>query len=270
MTLIRRPRPRVLAAVLVAAAVPVLAAGGAAAAEHEGSAPAERIDVRQGPGAFWTADTPHMVPGTTELRYLDVVSTFPRAVTLTSRLSGEGELAGAGGLRTAVEVCGVSWAADGSCAGNYRTLLPDTPLANPGSLPVESLAAHGTQHLKVRIAVPKDLPQRLYGSSGRVVFGATASDTGSGNSGGGDHGGGTQGGGSQGGTGNGGGGQGGAAQGGSTQGGGSAHGGTGQVPHTQGMLSHTGTTLLPMALLSAGALIAGLAAIVARRHAARN
>ncbi|MBD0746146.1 hypothetical protein [Streptomyces sp. CBMA152] len=250
MTCVRPGRPRLLAAALAAAAaVPVLTA----ASPATGSAPVERLDVRQGPGTAWTTDTPHLTPGTTERRYLDVVSSFSRPMTLTSQLSGEGVLTGKGGLRTAVEVCSVSWAADGSCPGARRSLLADSPLAEARSLPAEPLAPNTTRHLKFSIKVPKVLPEHLYGSSGRAVLRATASDTASTSGGGGN-------GGSQTG-GPGGGNTGGTGQSGDTQGQPQSQG------QAQGQLSHTGATLLPIAFIAAGALIAGLAAVIARRRA---
>ncbi|WP_369374209.1 hypothetical protein [Streptomyces sp. cg36] len=223
------------AGALAAGTTGVLFAGVAPVQAAPPAAAADRVEIQEGPGVSWQADTALQL-GERATRYLDVVSGHNAPVQLASSLAATGTLADAQGLHAGVRVCTQPWSAGGSCSGRATTLLAaDTPLSTSFALATDSLPAHGTAHLQLAFSVPKAPSRPLDGTSARVTLHVTAT----------------------GGTGA------------TTPAGTGVPGGTGDRP-ASGNLASTGADLWPYAVLAAGLFAAGTVLATVRRRRAQH
>ena len=118
------------------------------------------VRVAAGDGSAAVPLSYSLTPGASSTQLLDLVNggsadlssvTLATVATASSILDTDTT----DGLQMSVQSCSVQWAADQTCAGTVRTVLASGPVVRTSSLstPV-SLAAGGTDHLAVTMALP--------------------------------------------------------------------------------------------------------------------
>ncbi|MCA2218383.1 CalY family protein [Jidongwangia harbinensis] len=133
-------------------------------------------------GTTFTSGVANMLPGDYLYRYANLVNTGTVTESFSAAVTGTGTLAGAGGLRLAVDACSLAWAGDGSCSGSTTPIVTVRDVATAGTVALGDIAAGATSHLRYRFVLDAGADQATFqGATGKINVAITGTTTAVGN-----------------------------------------------------------------------------------------